>query len=351
MLSTGEVVGPYTIVRKIGEGQFGEVWLALDERHSPRKEVALKILKVPDPNAVLKEVLTWAKADGHANVLPILDARVFPTQHGDITAVVSSFLPDGSLRDWINRHQSLSIETAVELACGVLDGLAHLHDRRIVHRDLKPENVLMCEGRPLLTDFGIARLQFSETDVQTFTIAGSKPYMAPEAFEGVRSPQIDVWAAAVMSYEMLAGHRPFSDYNTVVSLTPPPLPISIPRELRKTLDFALRKDPALRFYKTARELRRALLDAVPTIETHVRPAVAPNLNSTVSMESDEAGIATPPSQPGPPESASGTGRQGIEFDTDDLTAGSITLISKGDSSTVVKARKVRTKGDFKVTNE
>ncbi len=285
MFKSGEVIGSYTLVRKLGEGYFGVVWLAEDNSDTSHGEVALKTLKQPDANAILQEVFNWAKADGHPNILPILEAGVYPTSHGDVPIIVSSYIGQGSLRSWIEKNQLVSVETVIELSCGILDGLEHLHRRNIIHRDLKPENVLIYQNVPLLTDFGIARVQRSEADIQSFSVAGTIPYMAPEAFQGVRSPQTDVWAAAVICYELLAGRRPFAAAMRQITgaAQAPPLPNSVPRDLRKILDFALRKDQALRCYKSAAELRAALLDALHKIRTDVRSPVETTDDSTIPM--------------------------------------------------------------------
>ena len=287
MFNPGDVIGPYTLKRSLGEGHFGVVWLAEHGSRPSHREVALKALKHPDSNAILQEVFNWAKAEGHPNILPILEAGIYSTQHGEIPVIVSNYLQEGSLRSWIKQNQPIPIEMAVELSCSILDGVEHLHLKRIVHRDLKPENVLMYQACPLLTDFGIARFQLTDTDVQTGIIAGTIPYMAPEAFQGARSPQVDVWAVAVMCYEMLAGRRPFpSDPYAICKEALTPLPNSIPRELRKVLEFALRKDPTIRCHKSAPELRTALLKAVaaeqPDIRTDSETVDSPTLPMTPS---------------------------------------------------------------------
>lgn len=289
MFNPRDVIGPYTLMRNLGEGHFGVVWLAEHGGRSSHQEVAIKALKHPDSNMILQEVFNWAKAEGHPNILPILEARIYSTEHGEIPVIVSNYLQEGSLRSWMQQNQSISVATAVELSCSILDGVEHLHRKRIVHRDLKPENVLMYQGSPLLTDFGIARFQLTDTDVQTNVIAGTIPYMAPESFQGVRSPQVDVWAVAVMCYEMLAGRRPFpSDPYLIGNASLPPLPNSIPRELRKVLEFALRKDPTIRCYKSASELRAALLEAVATLQTYIRPASETMDASTIPMTPNNA---------------------------------------------------------------
>ena len=89
----------------------------------------------------------------------------------------------------------------------MLSGLDHLHARRIIHRDLKPENILLQRETPRLADFGIARLLKSSSDSKQ--ISGTLAYMAPEAFDGKRTEQTDVWSVGVIFYELLAGRLPY----------------------------------------------------------------------------------------------------------------------------------------------
>src|SRR5688572_5712094 len=118
MFNPSDAIGPYTLVRKLGEGYFGLVWLAQNNSHPAQGLVALKTLKHPDANAILQEVFNWAKADGHPNILPILDAGVYPTPHGDTPVIASSYMQEGSLRTWIEQHQPITTDSAIEISCG-----------------------------------------------------------------------------------------------------------------------------------------------------------------------------------------------------------------------------------------
>ncbi len=101
-------IGPYQLIRKLGEGGFGEVWLALDLSGSTPREVAVKIpLKSEiDLDALLQEATLWARATGHPNVLEFLAARVFDGQ----VVMVSEYAPDGSLKDWLSRHSGRAFD-------------------------------------------------------------------------------------------------------------------------------------------------------------------------------------------------------------------------------------------------
>ena len=143
---------------------------------------------------------------------------------------------------------SASVDAAVTMALGILKGLAHLHSREIVHRDLKPGNILLKCEVPCIADFGLVRIL--RTDISTYRIAGTPAYMSPEISRGERGEGGDLWAVAVMLYEMLVGKRPFSGTDlddwrrAITTADPAPLPESLPATLRAVIDRALQRDEA-----------------------------------------------------------------------------------------------------------
>lgn len=194
--------------------------------------------------------------------------------------IVSEYVTDGSLAAWIKQQggHAPSIETASELIEGVLSGLAHLHGRNIIHRDLKPDNVLLQNETPRLADFGIARLLKSGS--YSTNISGTLAYMAPEAFDGKRNEQTDVWSAGVIFYQLLSGRLPYdqadmaSFVGAIMRNDPPPLPESVPEVLRAIVVKALNRDPAAR-YTSAKEMRRELREAEHMLwQSDQRPLVA-----------------------------------------------------------------------------
>lgn len=263
MLQAGDKIGPYVLVRKLGQGSFGVVWLA--ERHGMVKTQFA--LKMPLDNEIdlesfRAEAAIWAKATGHINVLPIIEADVYDGQ----IVIVSEYLMDGSLSDWLkaNFGKAPSTEIAVEMTSGILAGLQHIHSQNIIHRDLKPANIMLQGITPRLTDFGVARIQSSSIHSQV--AAGSPAYMAPEAFDAVRSLQTDIWSAGVIGYQLLTGRLPFPQTDSMALLNAilrqPPAPFSVvaPAALQTIIGKALEKDPARR-YQSAAEMRHALITA------------------------------------------------------------------------------------------
>jgi formylglycine-generating enzyme required for sulfatase activity len=260
MVQAGSKIGPYTLVRKLGRGSFGVVWLA--ERRSAiiTTYVALKMALDDDVDLdmIRQEASVWLQASGHPNVLPLLEADVYDGQ----VVIVSEYAPDGSLHSWLERMQNnASVESAVEMTSGILSGLEHLHLRAIIHRDLKPANVLLQGDTPRLADFGIARIL--KTERQSGVIAGTPSYMAPEVFDGVRSEKGDIWSAGVLLYQMLSGRLPFpqaemsSLMGAIIRQDPQPLPTAVPSFLAQVVQRALMKDATRRF-ATAGEMRAAL---------------------------------------------------------------------------------------------
>jgi serine/threonine protein kinase len=143
------------------------------------------------------------------------------------------------------------------MASGILAGPAHLHARGLVHRDLKPENVLLQGETPRIADFGLARVL--ATAFQTSGVAGTPAYMAPEAWNGVRSVPTDLWSVGVMLHELLSGQRPFPQtdrealWRAVLKDEPAPLPAEVPEPLARVVLRPLQKHPDQR-YATAGEM-------------------------------------------------------------------------------------------------
>jgi serine/threonine protein kinase len=229
MFKEGQEIGVYTLIDKVGEGGYGEVWLAVNRTLVGDIKVAIKlpISKQINLDATKKEAELWIKAKENSNILPIIDVHEYDGQ----VVIVSEFAPDGTLenllshkvdaqsnliksletsRDLIKiedntnndstiRKCKLSEGKAVELAKGILNGLKFLHSKRIIHRDIKPANILMRGETPLLADFGISIILENTVDV-TQVLKGTPSYMAPEAWDGKRNERTDLWSVGIVLY-------------------------------------------------------------------------------------------------------------------------------------------------------
>jgi len=265
MLEKGDKIGDYSLVRFLGRGQFGEVWLAEKQLGIGKRRVqhALKFLFNLGDEINLKsaeaEIDTWIEAGGHPNVMSVLDMLI----HNDVVVLASEFAAGGSLKDWLGRNggKAPSYHAAIEMMLGILKGIEHLHSRKVVHRDLKPDNILLQGDFPRIADFGVSRIVSSRS--MSTNAMGSPSYMSPEAFDGNKLPQADIWSAGVILYEMLCGGLPFHSetmFGLVAAIQGGPaesLPPEIPHELRSVVEISLDKDLQIR-YRSAREMRTQL---------------------------------------------------------------------------------------------
>jgi serine/threonine protein kinase len=248
-------VGPYLLEAQLGSGGFGEVWLATREGELAHTRLAVKLPHAShlEIAAVRQEAGLWAKIGSHPNILPIFEATVYDGQ----IVIVSEYAADGSLAEWLRKHggKAPTPDEAARICLGVLAGLEHLHSKGIIHRDIKPANVLLQSGVPRLADFGLSRMLHTENP--TGQSAGTPAFMAPEAFDGVRSIQTDIWSVGVMLYLLLSGTLPFSErewlpmLKSILMRNPPFLPPDIPETYEDVLREGLAKDPAQRFHSAS----------------------------------------------------------------------------------------------------
>ncbi len=261
----GEQIGPYTLVRQLGRGAFGLVWLAERRSAFATTQVAIKLAldDEPDLAAIAKESQLWSKLGNHPNILPIIEAD----KYNDQLVIVSEYAPDGSLDTWLKKNNGIapSMESAIAMTMGILSGLEHLHSKKVVHRDLKPANILLHGETPRLADFGLARVL--KSSMQSVGIAGTPAYMAPEVFSGERTVESDLWSAGVILYQMISGRLPFPHTDIMALIgaighrNPDSLPGYVPTELAQIIIKALQKDVTSRF-SSAAEMRAALQSVV-----------------------------------------------------------------------------------------
>lgn len=238
----GDVLGErYQLLDCIGAGAMGAVFRAHDRLLDA--ELALKLMRIgptADPKNATRRLLVEARAIArisHPGIVRIFDfGRV-----GDTPFIAMELLQGESLLDLMLREGPLAAERAVRVLLPVADAISVAHQRGVVHRDIKPENVLLSRddfGRitPKLVDFGVARLREGGGGfTRPGALMGTPDYMAPEQAQG--DPDVDqradVWAFAVVLYEMISLRRPFaegtrSSYLAILKsiVADPPKPLS-----------------------------------------------------------------------------------------------------------------------------
>jgi serine/threonine protein kinase len=260
-------VGRYRIIRRLGQGGFGRVYLALD--NDLDRPVAIKVPnseRISDPEdveAYLNEARILARLD-HPNIVPVYD--VGRTDDG-LCFVVSKLVEGSDLAVRI-AEERLSFRDSAELVATVGSALHYAHTRGLVHRDIKPANILLdASGKPCLTDFGLALRD--EDYGRSGGLAGTPMYMSPEQAKGeghLVDGRSDIFSLGVVFYELLTGRRPFrgdSLPQTIQQVTQaeprPPRQIddTIPRELERICLKALAKRASER-YTTARDMAEDL---------------------------------------------------------------------------------------------
>ena len=223
------LAGRYQVVRPLGSGGMGSVWLAEDTLLD-NKRFAIKMLPsilVSDKRAYrqLKNEALVAMKLVHPNIMQI---RAFEENNGN-PFLVMDYIEGQTLDDYLAEKGTLSEDETVRLLKPVAEALDYAHGEGVVHRDVKPANVMIRkDGRPFVLDFGIAReVQESMTRVTGKMSSGTLMYMSPEQLNGMPpAPAQDVYSFAVMVYECLNGAPPFvrgQIEHQILNNPPPPL--------------------------------------------------------------------------------------------------------------------------------
>ncbi len=238
----------YEVVRKIGSGASAEVFEALD--HTTGEAVALKVIGDGRMSGRVVREVEAAAALSHPNIVTLLDWF----GDGEHTILVWE-LVDGSSLDQL--RGTLGDDDVAAVGAELLWALAFAHSQGIIHRDVKPQNVMLDgRGHVKVMDFGIARLLDADTLTGDGDVIGTVAYMSPEQAAGRRvGPPSDVYSAALVVYELLAGENPLrgsSPAETLANVTAGRLPSlatlrpDLPVQLVEAVDAACRPLPGQR---------------------------------------------------------------------------------------------------------
>jgi serine/threonine protein kinase len=269
-VASGQRLGPYELVGKIGEGAMGQVWEAWDT--SLGRPVALKVIR---PQALTARsqarLVREARAIARVSHPNIVAAYAFSSTDG-VEWIAMQFVPGGRTLRALMREDDVKTpildkrcRELASLFAQIADGMAAAHEHGIVHRDLKPENVLlMPDGRPCVTDFGLAQVEDEAGLTQDGDILGTWRYMSPEQVTG-RAAELDgrsdVFSLGTMLFELLTGQSPFGKSIAAQSVAIPYKPhldldharSGVPSGLKVIVDKCLEKRPEQR-YSTMQEL-------------------------------------------------------------------------------------------------
>jgi serine/threonine-protein kinase len=251
----------YRIERELGSGGMAIVYLARDLKHD--RDVAIKVMKPEVAAAIgVNRFLTEIRTTGHLkhpHILPLFDSG----SAGPLLFYVMPFIEGESLGARLRREGPFSVEEGIHILHQVVDALAYAHGLGVIHRDLKPDNILLSGRHVFLADFGVARLETTETSAPTKTasgaMVGTPAYMAPEQIVGGGiDHRTDIYAVGVLAYELLAGVPPFAGTPQDVitaQLTRLPEPLTrhrpdMPPSLAALVMRCLQKQPSERWQRT-----------------------------------------------------------------------------------------------------
>jgi serine/threonine protein kinase len=301
-------IGPYRLLRRLGAGGMGRVYLG---RSPAGRPVAVKVIReelATDPEFLARFTREVAAAKSVSGIFTasVVDADT----EGPEPWLATAYVAGPSLAQAVRDYGPLPVVSARALAAGLAEGLAAIHAAGLVHRDLKPSNVLLAEDGPRVIDFGISQAAQGTALTHTGLVIGSPGFMSPEqAVGGVVGPPSDVFSLGAVIAFAATGRAPFGDGNTAALVYrvvhAPPAIEDVPDELRPLVERCLAKDPDQR--PTTAELL-ADLDGtalagrwLPESVTAGLPRHVPPVPQPDSSEADQAASGVPGAgQGGPP---------------------------------------------------
>ena len=196
-------IGKYKVLKKLGSGGFGTIYLAEDTYLK-----TLRALKIPhrigtETEKLLQESVLQSKLLDHPHIVKLLTVDII---NGTIIMVME-YIKGTDIETLIDEEEKLSVKTSLRYFKQILSALEFAHQHKVIHRDIRPSNILIDEKNNIkITDFGTSTL-LNEKQYATTRI-GSPPYMAPEQFEGKAVFPSDIYSAGCLFYEMVTGFPP-----------------------------------------------------------------------------------------------------------------------------------------------
>jgi eukaryotic-like serine/threonine-protein kinase len=277
MLLEGFQLDRYHLQEKIGKGGVGQVYRARDTHMSIGREVAVKVILLPENDIDIKSAMEFFLREvraitqlNHPHILSLFDYGIDPRTR--LAYMAMPICQDGSLASWRENH-ALSPEVVMHFLHQAADALQHAHDNKIIHKDVKPQNFLIQKNIDdpklpdlVLTDFGIAKLHTSSFSLGNLP-SGTPYYMAPEQWNRKPVYASDQYSLAIMAYQLLTGRVPFQGNNpeeiaerhhTVQPVPPSKLKSDLPVALDAIIFRALAKKPEER-YSSITEFSQTLI--------------------------------------------------------------------------------------------
>ncbi|MGD9692802.1 MAG: protein kinase [Phycisphaerales bacterium] len=219
LFPAGTMVGGHRVVRQIGAGGMGVVYLA--EQEKPKRTVVLKIIRplLATPTMLRRferEAETLGRLQ-HPGIAQVYEAGMAETVVGSLPFIAMEYVDGEPLTTYVETR-AMGVRERIELMARVCEAVQHAHQRGVIHRDLKPGNILVEEGgRPKILDFGIARAAAQDEQATTLLtdaglLLGTLPYMSPEQVAGdpdAIDTRSDVYSLGVILYEALTGRLPY----------------------------------------------------------------------------------------------------------------------------------------------
>jgi len=266
-------IDKYEIIRHLGSGHFGNVYLSNDRALDQIK--AIKVLDVPDPNNFMKEleeaqILNKCR---HKHIVEVNEANLYDVNSKLSVIIDMEYIEGGSLES-LMENQFISVINGVEIVRDVLFGLEHAHTQGILHRDIKPANIMLGKNTAKLSDFGLAT---SMNQGKAGSPRGYITHLAPEYFTNATTSIVtDIFAVGITLYRVVCN---ISDWRALIGTLPNPryviqrgklismlgYPPHVPSQIRRIINKACHINPSQR-YKSASDMRKAIDKLRPGIK-------------------------------------------------------------------------------------